>query len=147
MVRYFKVRVAVWLVTATIAILLAIAYFVRGPSEYEKLVKTTALLSAVRNAVATFYQDYNRWPTGTASEIAHVLSGENVRGENPRQKKFITFIGKRPVNQRGELIDAWGTPLMMFVDASDSYAIYSCGPNRIDNRGKNDDIYFFVSKP
>jgi hypothetical protein len=63
------------------------------------------------------------YPLGSNSEIVKALNGHN-------QKNVIILVGRKTeLNEKGEIIDPWGTPLRIyFSDAG--VLVRSAGPNR-----------------
>jgi len=63
------------------------------------------------------------YPTGNIAQIAKALQGDN-------SKNVIILVGRKTeLNEKGEYVDPWGTPLRIyFSDAG--VLIRSAGPNR-----------------
>lgn len=63
------------------------------------------------------------YPIGSNSQVAKALQGNN-------EKNVIILVGrKNEVNEKGEFVDPWGTPLRIyFSDAG--VLVRSAGPNR-----------------
>lgn len=74
-------------------------------------------------------------PEGSRAEICAVLSGKNVRGQNPKQEPVVEGYD---LNVAGEFLDPWGEPYQIFLEKG--IRVYSCGPNRRDEQGQGDDI-------
>jgi type II secretory pathway pseudopilin PulG len=84
-----------------------------------------------------FAAENGRPPTGRPAQIAALLRGENIGGQNPKRLDYVeASLGE--MNSAGEFIDPWGTPYRISSGA-DARA-YSCGPNRQDENGEGDDI-------
>ena len=63
------------------------------------------------------------FPTGGNAEVAKALSGENA-------KNIIILVGRKSeLNERGEYVDPWGTPLKIYFSEV-NILIRSAGPNR-----------------
>jgi type II secretory pathway pseudopilin PulG len=77
------------------------------------------------------------YPRGTPAEIAALLRGQSVGEQNPQKLDYIEAEAHE-INANGELIDPWGTPYRFLFKPS--ARVYSCGPNRLDERGDGDDI-------
>jgi hypothetical protein len=77
------------------------------------------------------------FPAGANVDVAKALSGNNSRS-------LIILVGRhQDLNDKGEFIDPWGTPLKIYF-AGDSILIRSAGPNKRfdDSSVQNpDDIY------
>jgi hypothetical protein len=63
------------------------------------------------------------YPVGSNAQVARALQGENA-------KNVIILVGRKTeLNEKGEYVDPWGTPLRIyFSDAG--VLIRSAGPNR-----------------
>lgn len=63
------------------------------------------------------------YPVGSNAQVAKALQGEN-------SKNVIILVGRKTeLNEKGEYVDPWGTPLRLyFSDAG--VLIRSAGPNR-----------------
>lgn len=88
-------------------------------------------------AVRGFIAENGRAPTGTLAQIAALLRGEDVGGQNPRRLDYVV-ARLREMNAAGEFIDPWGTPYR--IQTAPEPRAYSCGPNRRDEAGEGDDI-------
>lgn len=84
-----------------------------------------------------FAFENGRYPSGTPAQIAALLRGKNVGGQNPKQLDYIV-AAVTEVNAVGEFVDPWGTSYRISTE-SEARA-YSCGPNRKDEAGDGDDI-------
>ena len=77
------------------------------------------------------------YPAGGNSDVSKALSGNNSRS-------LIIVVGhNQDVNDKGEFVDPWGTPLRIYF-AGDSVLLRSAGPNkRFDDSSvqNSDDIY------
>lgn len=62
-----------------------------------------------------------------------------LTGDNPRSIKFEVFDPTQ-LNAEGELLDPWGTPFQVSIDAEPRIHINSAGPDR--RFGTKDDIRF-----
>jgi hypothetical protein len=65
-------------------------------------------------------------PTGTNPEITAAL-----KGENPKQTNFLKEEEGQRVNEKGELIDPWGTPYFFHALSGKEMEIHSAGPDGI----------------
>jgi len=83
------------------------------------------LLDNMRNTVRQYGLMFGGNPIGTNLEITKTLNGDN-----PKQVKFLGPDGNR-VNQKGELVDAWGTPYFFHQLAAMEMEIRSAGPDKI----------------
>lgn len=63
------------------------------------------------------------YPTGGNAQIAKALQGEN-------SKNVIILVGRKTeLNEKGEYVDPWGTPLRIYFSDT-GVLIRSAGPNR-----------------
>ena len=63
------------------------------------------------------------YPTGGNADVAKALSGENA-------KNIIILVGRKSeLNEKGEYVDPWGTPLKIYFSEA-NILIRSAGPNR-----------------
>ena len=87
-------------------------------------------LQQYREFVGTF-------PTGNNTTVAKALLG---RGD---KKVLILAARKSDMNDKGEILDSWGTPLRFYFSDSE-VMIRSAGPNRVwedSNVATADDLY------
>ena len=74
-------------------------------------------------ALQKYKEQVGAYPIGGNLEMAKALMGNNPR-------KVIVIVGNRiKVNEKGEFIDPWGTP-MRFYFSDVGVLIRSAGPNR-----------------
>ena len=75
-------------------------------------------------------QEYRKFvghfPSGSAIDISNALTGQS----DSNKKVLIFGSSTRRKNERGELVDPWGTPLQFYF-SQNSALIRSAGPNRI----------------
>lgn len=63
------------------------------------------------------------YPVGGNAQVAKALSGEN-------SKNIIILVGRKTeLNEKGEYVDPWGTPLRIYF-SQEGILIRSAGPNR-----------------
>jgi hypothetical protein len=63
------------------------------------------------------------YPTGNNAQIAKALMGQGEK------KVLILAIRKAPINDKGEVLDPWGTPLAFYF-GNNEVLIRSAGPNK-----------------
>ena len=76
-------------------------------------------------ALQKYKERVGTYPTGGNIEVSKALQGAN-------SKNVIVIVGsarKNNVNEKGEIIDPWGTPLRIYFSDS-GVLIRSAGPNR-----------------
>ena len=80
---------------------------------------------------------FKRYPSGTTAEISKALSGQ-------AEEKVVILVTKdSQKNDKGEIVDPWGTPIQFFF-SHNAVLIRSAGPNRSfeDSRSATcDDLY------
>jgi hypothetical protein len=75
-------------------------------------------------AMRQYGAQYDRYPSGNASEILAALLGKN-----PDKLQFI-MLGQSRTNSRGELTDPWQTPYRIVFDSTNHFTIRSAGKNK-----------------
>ena len=65
-------------------------------------------------------------PVGTNPEITAALNGNNPKGAN-----FIKPETGMRINEKGELVDPWGTPYFFHQLSGTEMEIHSAGPDRV----------------
>jgi hypothetical protein len=83
------------------------------------------VLQNARRAIAQYAQVFGSNPVGVNSEITAALTGKN-----PRQINFIPADAGLRINEQGELLDAWGTPLFFHQVSGHEMEIHSAGEDR-----------------
>jgi hypothetical protein len=63
------------------------------------------------------------YPTGNNAQIAKALMGQGEK------KVLILAVRKAPINDKGEILDPWGTPLQFYFSHNE-VLIRSAGPNK-----------------
>jgi hypothetical protein len=84
-----------------------------------------AVLQNMRSAVLDYSSRLGGNPVGNNREITAKLNGGN-----PKQIVFLKEEDGMRVNQRGELIDNWGTPFFFHQISGTEMEIRSAGPDR-----------------
>jgi hypothetical protein len=105
--------------------------------------RTTQFNAEVDNlftALQKYKDQIGTFPSGGNLEVAKALQGHN-------QKNVIVIIGSKNsvrVNDRGEFLDPWGTPLRIYFSDT-GILIRSAGPNRRfdDSRTIDSDDYYW----
>lgn len=70
-----------------------------------------------------FKETVGAYPVGSNAEIAKAMKGNNA-------KNVIILVGrKNELNEKGEIVDPWGTPLRIYFNDA-GVLIRSAGPNR-----------------
>ena len=84
-----------------------------------------------------FREFFKRYPSGTTAEISKALSGQT------EEKVMIMATRDSQKNDKGEIVDPWGTPIQFFF-SHNAVLIRSAGPNKSfeDSRSATcDDLY------
>jgi hypothetical protein len=84
------------------------------------------VLENMRTAIRQYGSMFDGNPIGTNLEITQALNGEN-----PKEAKFLKAEAGLRLNQKGELIDSWGTPFFFHQLSGKEMEIRSAGPDRI----------------
>jgi hypothetical protein len=84
-----------------------------------------------------YKEHVGQYPQGGNAEIAKALTGNNPK------KVIILALKKESINDKGEIIDPWGTPLKIYFTENE-ILIRSAGPNRRydDSRASRGDDLF-----
>ena len=94
-------------------------------------------VQAILIGLNTYQREHGSYPVGTAAELCGLLRGENFQGQNPRRLDYIEAMPQE-MNAVGSFLDPWGTPYHIVTIPQP--LVYSCGPNRVDEQGRGDDI-------
>lgn len=111
------------------------------------LMATKAVLVDVKRGMLAYDQVYGHFPSGPNSTVMKILAGSNIEGQNPKQLTFLQFADKKRYNDRFEVVDWWGSPIIFKGSGDSNLVIYSLGKNRIDDGGRRDDMQFVISRP
>ncbi len=84
------------------------------------------VLEIVSRAIRNYGQRFGGNPVGSNAEITRALGGDN-----PGQVNFINGDEGIRVNEKGELIDAWGTPFFFHQLSGTEMEIHSAGADKI----------------
>jgi hypothetical protein len=88
-------------------------------------------------ALQKYKEHVGSYPSGSNAEISKSLKGHNA-------KNLIILVGtKENLNDKGEYIDPWGTPLRIYFSA-EGVLVRSAGPNKKfdDSNVLNSDDYY-----
>jgi hypothetical protein len=83
------------------------------------------VLDKARVVMHDYHSAFGQNPVGTNPEITAALMGKN-----PRQINFVADSGLR-VNEKGEMVDAYGTPFFFHQISGQEMEIRSAGEDRI----------------
>jgi hypothetical protein len=110
-----------------VGVLLAGAiYLVKVYTTVNANARTAKLSDDVGNLFAGLqqYKDHiGSYPIGGNSQVVKALLGHNP-------KNIIILVGRKTeLNEKGEFVDPWGTPLKIYF-ADNNVLVRSAGPNR-----------------
>jgi len=109
-----------------VGVLVGMVWAARAWNTLQANARTGKFNADVENLFAALQKYKERggsYPTGSNADIAKALQGQNP-------KNIIVIIGaKMPMNEKGEFIDPWGTPLRIYFSDT-GVLIRSAGPNR-----------------
>ena len=94
------------------------------PLEYTNL-PPEIVLDTVRHAIHDYGAMFGGNPEGLNCEITSQLSGKN-----PKQANFIRSDSGMRINEKGELVDPWGTPYFFHQLSGTEMEIRSAGPDK-----------------
>jgi hypothetical protein len=83
------------------------------------------ILENMGRTIQQYASMFGENPVGTNPEITSAL-----QGDNPKHINFLKQDGNR-VNEKGELVDPWGTPYFFHQISSHEMEIRSAGPDRV----------------
>jgi hypothetical protein len=110
---------------------------------YGQITKSTMM--RIMAATCNYKARFNSLPGYDMPSIVTALAGENPGKVEfieiqPLKLKWRLWTKTFPrVDSKMNHLDAWGTPLIIDV-SENAMTIRSCGPNRKDDGGRNDDI-------
>jgi hypothetical protein len=92
----------------------------------EPAIPPETVLENVRTTIRLYGSTFGGNPIGTNPEITSALNGAN-----PKHVKFLRPDAGMQINQRGELVDAWGTPYFFHQLSRTEMEIRSAGPDKV----------------
>ena len=84
-----------------------------------------AALDDVRLMIRDYRAALGENPVGTNAEIMQAINGHNAK-----QVKIGPPVGQN-MNEKGELVDRWGTPYFFHQISGTEMEIHSAGPDRV----------------
>jgi hypothetical protein len=84
------------------------------------------VLENMRRAVRQYGEMFGGNPVGTNPEITAQLAGDN-----PKHINFTTAQPGLHANEKGELVDPWGTPYFFHQISGSEMEIHSAGPDKV----------------
>lgn len=103
----------------------------------EKVLKFNADADNLILGIQQYKEFVGSYPTGNNIAIAKALLGRTDK------KVLILAVRKTDMNDKGEILDPWGTPLQFYF-SNNEVLIRSAGPNRVweDSAiNTSDDLY------
>jgi hypothetical protein len=123
-----------WGLCSIFAVLLVLDGSDSRPSEEGPGSHTFMLMSEVQAGILNYQTEYGVFPEWKdPAALTKILLGDN-----PRQMAFLT-IKASAMNNQGELLDEWGTPLRIRITRSQQLWIQSAGPD--GKWGTTDDLF------
>jgi hypothetical protein len=117
-----KIMIAIGILTVIAGVL----YTAKAWTTWRVNARTSRFNEDVENlfvGLQKFKEHVGTYPTGGNADIVKQLMGKN-------QKNVIILVGrKNEVNDKGEYVDPWGTPLRIYF-AAEGVLVRSAGPNR-----------------
>ena len=117
-----KILIAIGVVTLVVGI----GWASRAWSTFQVKARTAKFNEDVENlfvGLQKFKEIVGAYPLGSNAEVAKALKGANA-------KNVIILVGrKNELNEKGEIIDPWGTALRIYF-SDNGVLIRSAGPNR-----------------
>ncbi|MBV8820346.1 MAG: type II secretion system protein GspG [Acidobacteriaceae bacterium] len=100
---------------------------VKTPPAYARLVPAEAQADAddLQTMLRDFRTVLGENPVGTNAEIMRALMGSNPKQLN------VGAAASEHLNEKGELVDRWGTPYFFHQLAKDQMEVRSAGPDRV----------------
>ena len=109
-----------------IAVLAGAGYLAKVWTNFRVQARTSKLNEDVENlfsALQKYKEHVGAYPIGGNAEVAKALKGQNP-------KNVIILVGrKNDLNDKGEFVDPWGTPLRIYF-SDNGIMVRSAGPNR-----------------
>ena len=98
---------------------------VAAPPDFDE-PSPQAVIENMRGSFRDYQSMFGGNPVGTNPEIT-----KSLNGDNPRHATFIHPEDGLRINDRGELIDPWGTPFFFHQLSAREMEIHSAGPDRV----------------
>lgn len=89
----------------------------------EKVTKFNADCDTLILGIQQYKEFVGSYPTGSNAQITKALLGQTEK------KVLILAVRRSDVNDKGEIVDPWGTPLQFYF-SNNEVLIRSAGPNK-----------------
>src|SRR5712691_10361952 len=113
-------------VVGLVTLLGGTGYLVKAWTNFRVQARASKLNEDVENLFSSLqkYKEHvGSYPVGGNAEVAKALKGRNA-------KNVIILMGrKQDLNDKGEFVDPWGTPLRIYF-SDNGILVRSAGPNR-----------------
>lgn len=114
------------IVIGVITVIVGIGWASRAWTTLQVKARTEKFNEDVENlfiGLQKFKEVVGTYPIGSNADIAKSLKGSNA-------KNVIILVGRKSeLNEKGEIVDPWGTPLRIYFNDA-GVLIRSAGPNR-----------------
>ena len=114
------------IVIGVITVIVGIGWASRAWTTLQVKARTEKFNEDVENrfiGLQKFKEVVGNYPIGSNADIAKSLKGSNA-------KNVIILVGRKSeLNEKGEIVDPWGTPLRIYFNDA-GVLIRSAGPNR-----------------
>ena len=90
----------------------------------EKVIKFNTDADTLIMGIQQYREFVGSYPTGNNIAIAKALLGQNEK------KVLILAVRKSDINDKGEILDPWGSPLQFYFSHNE-VLVRSAGPNRV----------------
>ena len=107
-----------------------------------KIVKFNSDCDSLIMGIQQYREFTGNYPTGNNSQVTKALLGQTDK------KVLILAVRRSDLNDKGEIVDPWGTPLNFYFSHNE-VLIRSAGPNKIwedSSSGTADDLYRCMGK-
>lgn len=113
-------------VIGVVTVIVGIGWAARAWSTWQVNARTAKFNEDVENlfiGLQKFKETVGTYPVGSNADIAKAMKGNNA-------KNVIILVGrKNELNEKGEIVDPWGTALRIYFN-DNGVLIRSAGPNR-----------------
>jgi hypothetical protein len=114
------------LVIGVLTILAGVAWVAKTWSAFNINARTRQFnddVVTLFESLQKYKENVGSYPVGSNADIAKMLKGKNP-------KNVIILVGRKTdLNDKGEFVDPWGTPLRIYFSDS-GILVRSAGPNR-----------------